>query len=561
MITRFYPYTLTLEAPAVITALEGDPNSARSLDFIPGSAIRGAMASRLDPNNNFPTFKQYILSGQVCFLNAYPMANGQRTLPMPGSFRQEKYGDTTYDLAFYSGESEVDEPDAGDVWPAEQLKGMEAPFLSLGQARPRAAHVTFDSRVHQQRDRSAGRAYTYQNPATGVEEARGTIFTYEALEAGQQFEGIIAISGQDQNETCALWKKIKSVLGDRLSLGRSRNARYGGSAAVTWETPRDYETASATRVILRKKDLQGGNCFCVFLTSDYVGRDPGSGQSDPTAFRRDVINRLGQNRVEVLRTRWAFRPIGGFNRKWGLQLPQTLALQAGSLLVLKAKADIPYADLSTIEWAGLGERRPEGFGRVIFLEAPRETRAIDNAPTPDPLGPPDSPVPDLINTMQKRIIMDALKQRITGAAANLTRNAERIPNPSLLGRLRVPLRKGPAGLETLRGWLDASGGAHRLRRPAMNQLDDCRIDNKQTTLVQWIRKRVNATDDTADLKKNLEIPRVRQRNYIESAQAAEDTLDQATAQQLTVRLIDEVLALLARQKRLASRGEQHADDS
>ena len=71
--------------------------------------------------------------------------------------------------------------------------------------------------------------------------------------------------------------------------------------------------------------------------------------------------------------------------------------------------------------------------------------------------------------MQKRIIMDALEQRITGAAANLTRNAKWIPNPSLLGRLRVPLRKGPAGLETLRGWLDARN-RQRLRRPAMKPI-------------------------------------------------------------------------------------------
>ena len=558
MITLFYPYTLTLQAPLLITSLEGDPNSARSLDFIPGSSIRGAFASRLDPNKD--TFKQYILSGEVCFLNAYPTVDGQRALPTPISFRQEKYGDTVHDLAFYSGQPESG---SANAWPDEQLKGTEASFLSLDQADLHTAFVTLESRVHQQRDRSAGRAYTYRDPVTGAEEARGTIFTYEAIEAGQEFQGIVAISGRDQNETNNIWGNLKGVLGGRLSLGRSRNARYGGGAVVLWGTLRCYETVGARGVI--RHDLQCDNRFCVFLTSDYIGRDAGSGQSDPTAFRQDIIRRIGGERVEVLHTRWAFRLVGGFNRKWGLQLPQMLALRAGSLLVLKAKSAIPYADLAAIEQTGLGERRPEGFGRVIFLEAPRKTRSISEPAQPDT---PEAPhtVPEFIKTMQKRIIMDALEHRITKAAAELARNvdADRIPSPSLLGRLRVPLRQGPSGLETLRTWLnDDRRNANRLRPPAMNQLNDCRVDNdnnERTTLAKWIRDRVNAADTTSDVGKILDIQRVIQKNYIESVEAAKTVLDTDTAQQLTVRLIDEVLALLARRQRLASRGGQHASE-
>ena len=556
MITRFYPYSLTLQAPLLITSLEGDPNSARSLDFIPGSSIRGAFASRLDPNK--ATFKQYILSGDVCFLNAYPTVHGQRALPVPVSFRQEKYGDTVHDLALYSGQPESG---SANAWPDEQLKGTEASFLSLDQADLHTAFVTLESRVHQQRDRSAGRAYTYRDPVTGAEEARGTIFIYEAIEAGQQFQGIVAISGQGQNEIDKIWGDLKCVVGDRLSLGRSRNARYGGGAVIAWGTPRCYETVDATGVI--RHDLQCDACFCVFLTSDYIGRDAGSGQSDPTAFRQDIIRRIGGNRVEVLHTRWAFRPVGGFNRKWGIQLPQTLALRAGSLLVLKAKSAITYDGLAAIEQTGLGERCPEGFGRVIFLEAPRKTRSIKTA-QPDAPEAPKRDAPNLIKTMQRRIIMDAFDHRITKAAADRVRNADRIPSPSLLGRLRVPLRQGPPGLETLRTWLnDDRRNANRLRPPAMNQLNDCRIDNdnnERITLAQWIRDRVNAAATTSDVGKALEIQRVIQKNYIESVEAAKTVLDTDTAQQLTVRLIDEVLALLARRQRLASRGGQHAGE-
>ena len=554
MITRFYPYTLKLQAPLLITAPEGDANSVHSMGFIPGSTIRGAVASRLNSTTNAKTFKQYILSGQVCYLNAYPTVSGQRALPMPVSFRQEKYGDTTHDLAYYSGQPQVE----NGSWPDEQLQSVEAPFVSLDQASLIAAVATLDSRVHQQRDRSEGRAYTYRDPQQpGIEESRGTIFTYEALEAGQQFQGIIAISGKDQTETDALWQKIENVLGKRLSLGRSRNARYGGSANVTIESPRNHETDGATRII--RGDLRQGSLFCPFLTADYVGRNPESGQSDPTAFRQDIAECLGKSRVEVLRTRWAFRLVGGFNRKWGLQVPQTLALRAGSLLVLKAKDDIPYNDLLAIEQTGLGERRAEGFGRVVFLEKPDETCTISEEASPDIL-PPKQPVPSLIKKMQKRIVLEALEHRITQSAADLTRNAESIPSTSLLGRLRVPLRKGATdGHRTLKSWFD-DGYVQHLRRPAMNQLDDCRIDRGRITLLEWIRERVYADDKVSDLKQILEVPRVTQNNYIVSPEDAGSALNEDTVPELTLRLIDEVLSLLARKKHQESKGGQNAND-
>ena len=39
-------FTLELKEPLLMTAIEGDPNSAVSLPFVPGSALRGALAGR-----------------------------------------------------------------------------------------------------------------------------------------------------------------------------------------------------------------------------------------------------------------------------------------------------------------------------------------------------------------------------------------------------------------------------------------------------------------------------------------------------------------------------------
>ena len=93
----------------------------------------------------------------------------------------------------------------------------------------------------------------------------------------------------------------------------------------------------------------------------------------------------------------------------------------------------------------------------------------------------------------------------------------------------------------------------------MNQLDDCRIDNQKIALAGWIRERVNAAD-TAELKKILGMTRMAQQNHLVSSESAEAILDDDTARQITLRLIDEVLALLARRKRLPSSGERHAGE-
>ncbi|HRF99253.1 MAG TPA: hypothetical protein PLZ51_28770, partial [Aggregatilineales bacterium] len=39
-------YRITLHEPTILTQIEGDPNSAVSYDFIPGSVLRGIVISK-----------------------------------------------------------------------------------------------------------------------------------------------------------------------------------------------------------------------------------------------------------------------------------------------------------------------------------------------------------------------------------------------------------------------------------------------------------------------------------------------------------------------------------
>ena len=82
-----FPYSITLQAPTIITAPGHRRFSASTLNYIPGSAIRGAVASRLgDPDGQGKPeqrrFAQFVTSGQVRYRNAYPVPKLNKQPPL-----------------------------------------------------------------------------------------------------------------------------------------------------------------------------------------------------------------------------------------------------------------------------------------------------------------------------------------------------------------------------------------------------------------------------------------------------------------------------------------------
>lgn len=546
MIVRYLPYTLSLRAPAVLTSLGGDPSSSRTLPFIPGSALRGAAARGLgDPRADVgrgEVFRQLILDGTVRFLNAYPKTGGRRTLPTPVCLRIDKNlaagpgGEiTAWDLAAFGEESTGDH----DRWPEASLSDVSDPFVSVGAAQPLRVGPALGSRVHQQRDRARGRAWT--DPKT--EEPHGTIFAFEFLEAGQEFDGLVQILGKDDATCDALAARVKEALRGPVLVGRSRRGGYGGDATISWDGPRDREVSGQGII---SSDVLEGTRFRVLLVSAYVGRDPETGQLDPTHLASEVVERLG-GCAEVIHRRWSFQLVGGFNRKWRLDVPQALACAAGSVLVLEATNRIPCGDLVTVEHAGLGERRVEGLGRVVFLEAPPQTLVLRVPSAREPKAASGTP-PEVVRFAEARIVDATVDRVIQEEAARLTRSPKSIPSTSLLGRLRNAMRAEPEGaLATIQTWLAPEGPPRsRLKRPAMEQLERCRIGDGQR-LSAWLRATA-AGDGGQDIAALLRLDAVAQRSHIVSEASARESLAGRDAA-LRARLIDATLAALSRRQR------------
>ncbi len=543
---QYLPYTLTLDSPAIITALGGDPNSSRTLPYISGAAIRGAVAGKLgDPGSDAAKKREFIelvLGGKVRYLNAYPLCEGVRALPVPVSLRREKDKEDSsktvaaLDLAAYEGHPSP-ERDLAEAWPEEQLAALAESFITIGSARLALIQPEISARFHHQRDRIKGRAWKDKDG-----KSHGSLFVFESLDAGQSFEGLLQICADSKEECSQIGARIEELLGDSILVGRSRRAGYGGMARIEREKSREREVEGAGSEGFRPVtgDLKPGEQFRLLLTSACIARHPETGQVDPAAMEELIVKALG-NQVKLVRKRWAFETYGSFNRKWRLETPQVLAVTAGSVFVLEAKQAISFADLCRIENEGLGERKEEGYGRLLFLDTPLKQvycyRLNESSSSPEINGDP----PQIVAFIEERMVDDQIKRKIKEVAADIAAFAAFLPSNSLIGRLRAVLRQAPqAAVETLTVWLE--GPDKGLQKPAMDRLDRCRVEinGNRMSLATWLREVVKKEYVLDWLQAKV----ITQRYYVGSQEAAWTFLEKKS-QELSVRLVDAVLAEMA----------------
>lgn len=558
-------FDLTLRSPAIVSTPSGDPNSAATQLFIPGSTIRGAVAARLlaaGEDGDGELFRCLILSGNVRYLHAYPKIGGSRSMPLPLSWKSPKDDPSVVnDLASFNGEltKEMDVEDFKDVWPRSALVSASGTFVSptVTSGSRILATVRVGARVHQQRDRVRGRSWRDEQ-----EIPHGALFAYEYLEEGQTFTGMIHVT-----DTAAPHiDRITALLSEPILLGRSRRSGYGGDAGISGfgKTAREFAGASGLLIA----DVSANQVFRMLLTSAYIGRHPLTGQNDPKALEHELIEVFG-GAVTVECRQWAFETVGGFNRKWGLGTPQALAVRGGSVLVLRATRGIPMDKLLAIERQGLGERCVEGFGRVVFLtrsdnQAPIDVKLDGGSPqrSSGAVATPQSPQ---LTFLESQLVLNVARAELERVARlDLVGNASRLPTNSLLGRLRTPLRAALDDqaarqcLQTLAAW--CGNGDLALKANAQDKLNGCkiRVGEREYSLLAWLKNIASARSGQTDWETLLaatgnlaSVTALASRHHLTSVDAAQAILN-ANAAKLRVHLIDAVLAAMARKNR---RGE------
>lgn len=396
-------YTVTLEEPVLANSLGGEPNSARSLFYIPGGLVRGAVINWLgeqDADDN--DFRSRFLTGETRFLNAYPlMEDGRRALPIPLKYKKPKYTDT------------------GD-------------FGRRNDTKIDALEEEWQINIHTQRDPKKGRST----------RDIGAVYRYIALPAGMQFQGAV-VSSKDTGAIRKVIDENKSIL-----LGKARTAGYGKASIVTKDLPEDDDWRKVGEAI--KKNTKE---FTLVLLSPALVRNK-DGQ-----FTLDISTALSKrldkgHKITKIESTCQPEIIGGFNRKWGLPLPQTTAIATGSVFVVTLENEIAPNEIKDLEDMGIGERRAEGFGSLAIVESlpdpenftdddwnpltVTKTDQAESSSSADGLTEEDNQLADM---MLARLLRRDLDQLIVTKAREMMKDYKKdaVPN-SQLSRWRVLLR-------------------------------------------------------------------------------------------------------------------------
>lgn len=357
-------FLLHTQQPILATSLQGDPNSDVSFSYIPGSMIRGVLISRYlkqysckesDILQNHEV-QRLFFDGKTRFLNAYLFDKEKewRTLPIPLCLYKEKNEELT----------------VIDNWSHLDIKGkLKSPqrishsFCIIEDSSISVYSEKRRINIHNQRHRQRGK---------GI-EGNGSVFRYDAIDAGQTFQGVILCDVEgDANLIQALLTFPDKEEKVNLWLGGSQSAGYGH---VTVEILHDNNDETAWNEVKNELEtrVDSQENLVVTLLSDVILRDEWGQVSSNTQLFINTISDLLSPELKHLDSYSNGVIVGGFNRKWGLPLPQVSAFSSGSVFVFKIPQfpdEIKRMEfvrkLEGIENVGIGERKVEGFGRLTF---------------------------------------------------------------------------------------------------------------------------------------------------------------------------------------------------
>ena len=429
--SKVVTYRLKLREPVILASSDGDPSTVESLPYISGSSVLGAAAQRwlrtrqngTDPAVD-PTFTDCFLDGTVRWLNAYPEGRGKtRLLPIPRTLvtRKRELGSvhwSVFDQASAEfSETRQDEPDT-------QWKPIgKTPFVVLSSTDDdmfacEGRDTRRSPRLHHMRDdREAGRSKD------------GAIFSYFAIEAGESFIGHVLCDDEQQSDVVQ-----RLLAGGPIALGRSRTATYGGWAEVEVWTDGASQWREVPGSVADKDEPKR---VVVTLLSDYLGVSE-SGQPEPEALEREVGAALGID-IAPVACFLAPKDVSGYVSKWRMPRPRHPAIAAGSVLVFDG-VTVDRARVAALEWAGLGIRRAEGFGRVAVNWHGVLELAGSSFVRPLALTPRDDDDRRPLRFLENQLLFDAVHRALTDEGAKQASRVSRRPSPSLVSRVRGRVR-------------------------------------------------------------------------------------------------------------------------
>lgn len=298
--------------------------------------------------------------------------------------------------------------------------------------------VTRRINVHNQRDRRKGRSMqTRRDQQTNEQKGEGAIFRYDAIDAGQTFQSVILCQS---DETATILQQLLEVSTD-MWLGGSQSAGYGHTKI---SNIRKVDRNWSEIGILATKRTEQSPCTITLLSDTLLRDEFGQPTADIKLIKVELESLLKRTLpdLKISNIYSSNSVVGGFNRKWGLPLPQITAVSAGSVISFD-ELELSADEIQQLETHGIGDRRIDGFGQIVvnWLEE-WELRAKRPEPSrrSQTLGLETELSRTIARRMAKQLIKQRLERKLEDRVSRLSIQGEELRN-SQLSRLQLIARE------------------------------------------------------------------------------------------------------------------------
>lgn len=303
-----------------------------TLRYIPGTTIRGLVVNALAKEANFEQIKKQLFSEKVRFLNAYITAGNKELFPSPKGFYENKTiteGKKKLENVVINGE------------------------LTSGNKRASLGRYCYMD----------GECIHYYSVDTGSDMKikinlnageKQNVYRNEYIMANHVFTGYIAVEEMDLKE------EIKNAFSEMVILGNGRSAGLGKCQVLSCEYVKEMPYAE----YLPEKDLEN-SCYMMLLSNTAMRNS--KGEICGLDFEK-LQELMGvELKTEEILCSTSTVEVKGYNRIWGVKIPSVTMFEQGSVFHLKFKGILTREKMTALCEKGIGVRKNEGFGRILFL--------------------------------------------------------------------------------------------------------------------------------------------------------------------------------------------------
>ena len=330
---RIIRYRIRNEEPLRIADDSSSQNGQTiTLQYIPGSSIRGMLVYALLDSREFTDNRTKLFSPHIRFGNAIPCVSGeekvQELLPTPKGFYSAKGSDEICNSLFVE-----DIPEGYKRSAMGRFAEWEEDTIRTYQTKT-GSDMKIRSNVENEKDR--------------------TVIRNEYISRKQEFIGHIFVD----DDAAAQW--LLDALQGTCYIGNNRSNGYGRCLILEAE-----ETDVLPYGCYRAKDALQGTCTMLLLSHTAMYDAEGKVVGLDLKALEEI---LGVHNLRIKASSTSVVTVRGYNRTWGGKIPAVSMYEMGSMFAFAYDGEITKEVLETVSFNGIGIRRNEGFGQVLFVD-------------------------------------------------------------------------------------------------------------------------------------------------------------------------------------------------